>query len=80
MIEPELAAGAILGLICLAILASVAQLLSWVHTTVYPEMWKVDEQFGRAPSKAEVLCCKATGMAALGLRLLLFGIIVSLFF
>lgn len=76
MIEPELAAGAILGLICLAILASVAQLLSWVHTTVYPEMWKV----GEAPSKAEVLCCKATGMAALGLRLMLFGIIVSLFF
>jgi hypothetical protein len=78
--SPETAAAVIVALMILCILASAASLMDWIADTVYPGMWKVGEQFDMAPTVWEVRAQKTTKGVAHLFRVMLVGLVVSVFF
>jgi hypothetical protein len=44
----------------LLILPLAVMFFTWITDTVYPEMWRVGEQFGDGPERGEILCWKMT--------------------
>ena len=69
--SPEILAAAIVGMMILCILASVASVMDWIADTVFPDMWEVGKLFDMPPTIGEVRLQKAAKGAAHLMRLML---------
>lgn len=67
--SPELTAQALLALFALSVMLGVAEIFSWMHKTVFPDVWETGEQFGIEATRGEILIWKACHVLSVGLKL-----------